>query len=578
MTLRVLRGGRNGHETEARPPRNFSRSRGVRTHRKAVRSGDGPSGAGVAQRRRPPAQLPPGRWRCAAPVELSDPLADLLDPGCGWSEPIDPTLPARGCCPSCLGPVEIVPYDPEPWRPADRHRLLDLGDDLVELAQDSGLVGRLDAMRWVAGLCTRGGRDRAANVAYCGALHVAQRGEQWGHEHVSCRDRACPSCAKRRQSELTRQARAFVGARLEAGAPVVFATLTVPKLAREFEDCQGACDRVLDAWRETFNTQRASGRFLRLFFAGALRTLETVLSQAGRVRKDGSRVRETGWHAHIHALLERTAPEAERIEEAVAFCMRELKALSRRRKTAVVAQRWGVVAAIDAKVAELDKLVLTIDRARREPAQWECAAELALLWRWCEVTPECSRGAQDVQRAQLERVGQVTKYVTKPFEIRDPLLAREMFAALESRHCIRAMGTWRSWRKEAEELDEHPEADEAKARLSKTPLAKVFDARDLGQSVVVDFGTHEVSVSAQTILDAIRGSGGTFSAQQRKVRLAEGDMPQKAIVEYVRESMRTLTVLMVRGVPLSDLQRRGLRRARRERIEDDPRAAAGPAP
>jgi hypothetical protein len=358
----------------------------------------------------------------------------------------------------------------------------------------------------------------------CGRLVLARElGEDsstWGLAHAWCHDRACPHCMATLQRTRAASLRDFVAPHIRSS---LFVTLTQPKRSIDDEGPGQAADRVLGRDREGVETghgyralwRGASGRFLRLFFCGGLRALEVVLSSAGTERRDGSKVEITGWHAHIHALLQVTAPSSEACLQAAKWVRRRLRTLDGDEREVAIAESIR----LQSIARSLKKLGPRIEAGEGLANEWRELASRVVLSRWLAVCEGADAPAQDVQPADGDRVGQVTKYLTKPFELRDPRRARELFVALESRKAIKAWGTWRSWAKDADEEDDE---DDAKLEVSCTPVRALFAVLDsdadgfFGETVVVDFRTYEVAASARRVMDDVAKVGRTFSARDRQ--------------------------------------------------------------
>jgi hypothetical protein len=432
--------------------------------------------------------------------------------------------------------------NPLPCAPEHARRLAAHGVDVLGLALDSWSVERARAVGWVAGLRTRPRRkrnadgelvdgsegiDRGLRVAMCGRLMLARETQpdgrtDWGLAHDRCRDRGCPRCMATLQRNRAARLRDFAAPHMAA---CLFVTLTQPKLPIEDERAGEAADRVLGRDRDGVDTghgyralwRGSSGRFMRLFFQGGVRALEVVLAKAGTVRRDGTVVEVTGWHAHIHQLLQVTTPDGDACAKAWRWVRRRLRSLDGDER----ASARDEVRRLESIGRSLHKLTPRIVAGEAVPNEWRELARRVVLARWLAVCVGAKASAQDVQAADADRVGQVTKYVTKPFELRDGRRARELFIALESRHAIRSWGTWRSW---AAELDEDADEEEgARIEVSRTPLRALFACIDsaqrsfLDEQLTIDFRTYEVSAKATRVLADVERLGGTFSARDRRM-------------------------------------------------------------
>src|SRR5690606_8779940 len=202
---------------------------------------------------------------------------------------------------------------------------------------------------------------------------------------------------------------------------------------------------------------------------------------------------------------------------------------------------------------------------------WSELADAVVRWRWRECSPEIADGAQCFMPATAAKCAEVTKYITKPFDLRDPGLARELFLSLDSRHCIRAFGTWRQWMTDAERLaDQELDNERPERELSRTPFSHVCEAvlvlerwrRDFPDlaaagvqpacagKVLVVFRDREVVVDAEEILGGVRACGGTFRARDRRARLAlasEGGDQERG-EKWLRDYMRSAVELTGLGL------------------------------
>lgn len=165
-------------------------------------------------------------------------------------------------------------------------------------------------MAIVRGITTQRGRDRERAIAFCGAVGLVAREGNPQLAPMFCRDRMCAHCQMLRSRKLAMQLRTFwVGRVAELGAAAVakgvghwFVTLTPPKPGGS--DPEPALDKMRDWWRELTNSKTAQGREFHRRFDGGLRSFEVTWSPKGKLRKDGTRVKYSGWHAHAHLILE----------------------------------------------------------------------------------------------------------------------------------------------------------------------------------------------------------------------------------------------------------------------------------
>lgn len=305
-----------------------------------------------------------------------------------------------------------------------------------ELVQDMEEAARPEqrekALRWVWGLETKtrivdgreqGGRNRGRRVKHCGTLFPAllASGRVTVRARV-CRDRACPACMARRSREYGIALRRTFEARAmsPSSGGLAFVTLTQVKRGVRGEDARAAVTRLLGSWSDLTSTRLAIGRATRELVAGAIRSVEVTWSGKGkRQRNGGGRVAYTGWHAHAHAMFE-LAP--------------------------------GVT------VPELE---LWLEDA----------------WQWA--SPGANPLGLNVQPLDTRRVGQVAKYVTKPFDI-PPRRARELFLGLEGRRTIEGVGTLKGWRKHLPE-DEPRDAVVAWGESGLGRLGMILDMHARGR-------------------------------------------------------------------------------------------------
>ncbi len=401
-----------------------------------------------------------------------------------------------------------LPVRPRSWAAL---AVRELGLSMPELVAASDHEARVRALGWCQGLVTDGGRDRGKAVARCGRPAVAMT--HTGHlglVALRCRDRACPRCQRLRAIERAAELREAM-----AGCPVCmstgkvrttsspideldeldqgpetnhepsteqcracsgrgsvpwrwqFATLTVPKVHASRRGARETVSYVLDRWRELTTKRYALGREFHERYFGGIRSVEVVYREAGTViRYPNGRehvVELTGWHVHVHALLD---------------------------------PRPGSVASSD----------------------W-------LVARWCELTGGVSAGqlVKDVERGDTGVAAELAKYVAKPLSMAmDRAVGRELFTAIHGRRLLEGLGRWRSWRKLAERdkpsLLVGPSLHGLRARMAgdignplrnvapETPAAgreliadlarknprAIFEGHVAGERVVADLGAAEV--------------------------------------------------------------------------------------
>ena len=264
---------------------------------------------------------------------------------------------------------------------------------------------RAASRRWVDGLATRGGIPRWDRIRRCGDPEVVFRpidgAISW--EHRWCRDRACYACARSRSRRLAHELRDAVCSRSHRG--LYFVTLTQPK--HRGESCQRAWDRALRAW----TALRHSPQWKREI-AGGVRVVEVTHSR-GHAR---ARDRFVGWHVHFHCVIElRHAP-----------VMGRCPACAGRKRG-----RGGACR--------------TCGSNKVRPSGELPDALSVVLARWLQLASGASIHAQCAVPLDLGCTGQLTKYLTKLWEL-DDVAARELFLAASGRRTIDGFGGWRSWR------------------------------------------------------------------------------------------------------------------------------------
>ena len=274
--------------------------------------------------------------------------------------------------------------------PANRLAVLLLGRKPAEFEHHARTTLRAQAVEWTRGLRTPSGKSRSTRIAHCGHIRPAigvKTGEV-GMVQVQCRDRACPSCGRIRARKLGHELRAAVDHRVEESpdSRLLFVTLTVPKVAASERGALDSIDHTMRAWSKLTKANTRRGREWSRHFAGGVRTMEVTWSERGDVHGDHV-VAYSGWHAHLHCLVE-LAKDADH-DDAVRWLVRE----------------------------------------------------------WCGLTGASPSG-QKVMPMDKARVGQLTKYVSKPLEdaARRPERARELFRALHARRLMQGFGGWKGWR------------------------------------------------------------------------------------------------------------------------------------
>jgi hypothetical protein len=255
----------------------------------------------------------------------------------------------------------------------------------------------------------------------------------------------------------------------------LFATFTQPKKPRHLESPREATARIRDTWRRLVNGTATREAFASRF-AGGLRTTEVTYAERGDMQRNGGRsVAFSGYHAHLHVLIEVRAgvdPSA-----AAGWILRAWLEGAERRENATcgVARKNGGYAA----------------------------------------------AAQCVKRATIKDAQELCKYVTKPLEsVADsPAILRELFAGLHGLRLLQAFGEWqgregvrKGWR-ELGESDEEVAPPGARYRgpeigeLLRNTIAR---HRPEGTTDRVQFlGVRpgdEITVSATEAWDAIQAA------------------------------------------------------------------------
>ncbi len=244
------------------------------------------------------------------------------------------------------------------------------------------------ALRWVAQIPTRNGNDRTDRIRSCGWMELCYRPSDGavGWRSRFCKDRACPCCAINRAREVQAQLRQYLVKREQAGiGPMLFVTFTHPKFAVDRESPGQAVTRVLKEWAK-FRVRRP----FRKTVAGYVRAVECVFLRRGWRKTKAGRpyfVKETGWHAHLHIAIELKGDHA---------C----------------------------------------------PIRWQAWAKRA----WVEICGGDPKG-QDFQDLTSAKLGQIAKYITKPFELPEEW-APIFFQEMAGRRIIQGGGVWADFTKE----------------------------------------------------------------------------------------------------------------------------------
>lgn len=240
------------------------------------------------------------------------------------------------------------------------------------------------ALRWVDVLPTRGGLDRSHRIAECGWMEACfqpSTGEV-GYRQRFCRDRACPCCAVIRSVRIRDQLRDHLAERDTAGSGVrLFVGLTHPKLPVDAESPGQAVTRVLREWAK-LRKRRPFARSV----SGYVRAVECVYVARGWKHPKNGRpyfVKESGWHAHLHIMLE--------LEPGVC------------------------------------------------PWRFEAWARST----WKEIAGGSDLG-MDFQVFSDAKIPELSKYITKPFELPERY-APIFFEEMAGRHLIYGGGTWKNY-------------------------------------------------------------------------------------------------------------------------------------
>ena len=281
---------------------------------------------------------------------------------------------------------------------------------------------------------------------------------------------------KHKQRKEAAQVRRYFEERQEAGGRFIFATFTQPKKVHAEERAAPSLNRLLKSFRRMTNAKYATGREFHTYFVGGLRACETVWSARGNRTKDNTVVAFDGWHSHIHAILEVRPPAA------------------------IDVQRYG------------------------EEVAWHRRMENArarAVGMWLEVCEGAKMQSQKMLDCDVHRVAQITKYLTKPFELRAGE-ARELFLAMKGRRVIEGFGEWRQWRQV-----ELPEDPRPPVELGGETFAELVDKAENGGFVHFDveciaenarvFRVGE-SIPAAFILRCIREDPRTFTQRRQDER------------------------------------------------------------
>lgn len=274
---------------------------------------------------------------------------------------------------------------------SDALGLVVLGVELEEIERRACTTERMrvvEALAWTRTRPTPNYPDGylvADAIATCGRQHVFKRGSSYKRAPTRCRSRPCSACARSKADVDAHALKRFVATRTEVGARIVFFTFTQPKRPRWREQPRAASDRIQSVYRAIFRAGTRVGNWARALFVGGLRSIEVTYSRKGsKQNADGSRTTFSGYHVHLHGLLE----VADGIDAAEAM-------------------RW-------------------------------------LRDAWVMYCDDASPSAQLLTLANAKRIQYVCKYVTKGMEdaARHSAVVRELYAGLSGTRLLQASGTW----------------------------------------------------------------------------------------------------------------------------------------
>lgn len=251
---------------------------------------------------------------------------------------------------------------------------------------------RQRALEWASGLVTSTGRDIGMAIATCGRPVAALYDGKPVIAARRCRARACPRCQYLRSCDLSARLRAYCTLARAQSRKLWFVTLTVPK--PHGTDPRVALEGILSTWRQCTNTKTKAGRRWRELIRGGVRSVEVTFSRRGD-QHGGHTVRYTGYHAHIHCVMEADS----------------------------MADVW----------AAINDIWLPKGGGLRD--------------------------CQDVKRVDDRRLHEMCTYVCKPLTARDNTHARNLYAAMHGMRMMAGFGTMYHWRREADELIGEPEGE-----------------------------------------------------------------------------------------------------------------------
>lgn len=227
---------------------------------------------------------------------------------------------------------------------------------------------------------------RARRIAACGRLHAGSFDGELVVIPVRCRDRACPPCALRRSAALAEDLTAEIKQRGKAGTVLWAVCFSQPKPRSQKPAV--ALDNIRNSWAALWSTRHAEGRRTRDRHAGAFRCLEVTWSEEGAKRKHGGAVEWSGYHAHVHAIVE-----------------------------------GGTARDVETTLA-----------------------------RWCEVSgaSAAAHGARAYDAVRIDYAAELAAYDMKALSFVPKERIAALYAALAGKRLHQGLGTWRSWRKKKE--------------------------------------------------------------------------------------------------------------------------------
>lgn len=242
------------------------------------------------------------------------------------------------------------------------------------------------------------GKSRAERIIRCGQMMWAYNPTTKGHSHVNlwCRDRMCPACAAMRSRKLTRCARERMARFMAERDRSLFAMMTLTHVKKSWsaESAGEAVTRFLTSWRKLVN-RRPFKRMVR----GWIRCIEVVWST-----KSGY----AGWHAHAHVML-------------------DIKPEYRDEAWQTIRDLW------------LDITKGAAPAQNFKPFHFKRGGKVVR-----------SSGELEHEGEALHVLGQVIKYITKPFDL--PLSRGvAFFRDMAGRRMLASSGTWKGFEKELDE-------------------------------------------------------------------------------------------------------------------------------